>query len=222
MSTSTPGRMVARRISRDDAVERIAATETLSAARLKAEEIIRKATLHSDQLRAEAEEEAERCRNTIYEIADAELLEFVNTARVEKSAQAFVEILSASSRLQQEFDALQPWLVELVMGSVRQIIGELSPDERMRRIIDVGMSETRTRWNLMLRVHPDIQHDMEVLLAKYSDRFKTIVEVQSDADMDAGGCVLVGAGGVLDLGLETQLSELEKVLESSLVEECPA
>ncbi len=207
--------MRARRLSARDFEEKIGIAETLEKARGQAEKIVTEARENAQRIREDAKKETQEQRQSLYSIADKSLIDFVNTAQIEKSAEAFSEMLSASVHLRKEFDIMRPWLINLIVQSVEQILGTIEPKDRMQKQIEQGLSDTRSRWNLVLRVHPDDKALLEEVMRDNSDNFATISEVQADSDLVQGSCLLIGDGGVLDLSLSTQLRELKKLLSDA-------
>ncbi len=215
MTDSGNDSLRARRLSARDFEEKTGIADTLEKAHGQADKIIAEAREKALRIREESEKEAKEQRQSLFSIADKSLIDFVNKAQIEKSAEAFSEMLSASVHLRKEFDTMRPWLVDLIIQSVEQILGTIDPKDRMQKQIQQGLSDTRLRWNLILRVHPDDKTLLEDVMRDNSDSFATISEVQADSDLVRGSCLLVGDGGVLDLSLSTQLLELKKLLSDA-------
>ncbi len=187
-------------------------TDILARARGDAANVTALAESAANEVTAKAQKEAAAFIQNAREIADDALVDYVNTATVEKTAEAFRRILRVADDVRADFDDMTPWLSELVLAAVRRILGTFDDTELTARVIDQAMSETRTRWAFAIRVHPSRQAFMQELLALHAATLSPITDVQLDPKLSPELCLLVGGGGILDVSVPTQLDGLARLL----------
>ncbi len=206
----------AKRLIRQDFEKRVAESSVISDARREADRIIAAAKAEADRVKAEVDAAWEAHESKMRSLADDQLMTFVDASRIEKSAKAFVDLLSTSRKVQSDFDDMSPWLHDVILTAVRQIIGDLPATERWQAVLGEALKSVRDRWDLTVRCHPGAVATIETLLAKDSEFFKSIQEVQADPGLAEEACLLVGANGILDLGVETQLQSLSEAISSAM------
>jgi len=107
-------------------------------------------------------------------------------------------------------------VADVVMASVRKIIGEMDDDEVVLRAVRNALAVVRHQHEITLRVCAD---QMEGIQAKVNDIVGGadsvgFLHVVADHRLPRGSCRLETDMGVVDVSLDLQLDALEKALLS--------
>lgn len=186
-----------------------------------------------ERLVAEARREAEEIRRAAAAEAEAQIAEARRTADEERrrvadegalarEAEELADALGAGVRIRREFEALTPWLVDLVDGSLRRILGELAPADLTGRVVAAAVADLRMRGALTLRAAPE---DVPLVLAAreaHPERFDAVTSISGDPDLPRGALVLDGAGGLVDVCVSAQIARLRTHLDRDITSEGPA
>ncbi len=187
------------------------------------EQHVKSAEDQAREIIVKAEEEAERIRKTLARevkehkaqlrnVADSQLEQFVDQQRIEKSAQATYALLATSTRIRADFDAMEPWLTELLETTVRKVVGNIPASTFWTELLTAELQNMRDRWNLILRCAPEDMAELEKLRQTNEALMSVVKEVQSDPDLPPKSCLVINANGALDIGIETRLNALRDVL----------
>ena len=163
-------------VKRDERAKLLEAAEIIEAAKARAAEIERKA------------EEAYKAR---YEAGYADGLEagrLENMEKVMETAMASVEFI----------EGIEGTVVDVVMQSVRKILGEMNREDRIRAIVKTALANVRGQQKVTVRVAP-------------SDE-----PVVSDARLEPDSCILESDLGVINASLSTQLKALEHAFSAKI------
>jgi flagellar assembly protein FliH len=160
----------------------------------------------------------------IIERAEAQTEQLRSVASAEGRAQglaslsaAFAELAAARDR---ELAALEPHAIQIALSAAKQIVGEelaLSP-ERIAAIVAPLIARLRRSSVLTLRLHPEdaafVQDHASELLA--NSRSNARIQVEGDAAIARGGCLVVSDIGSLDARLESRLDLMGRAMLASL------
>lgn len=182
-----PGALV---LKRDAYADFVAAEDILARARERAEAIV-----------AQAEIEREERRKEGYEAGMAE--------GREKMAERLLEVAAASV---EQLSGMEKDLVDVVMRSLRTILGEFDREELAVRTVGHALRLVRDQKRVLLRV---AEEDAETVAARVEEirtRYPAIgrVDVTADPGVSPGGAVLETEIGVVDATLERQLALIEE------------
>ena len=162
---------------------------------------------------------ARRRGRSLHDVTDETLANFVDRTKLQSAATASVEVLRTSARITARFDALGPWFEDLILSSVRQIIGSFEPEDLHGRIIADALTSGRRGWTVTIRAHPDIVDQIRAAVStptgEIADRFAAVDAVVADDTLDPCGCVLMSDSGALDVSLTTQFEMLRRRLLQS-------
>jgi flagellar biosynthesis/type III secretory pathway protein FliH len=117
-----------------------------------------------------------------------------------------------------KFDALSPWIENLVDASLRKILGDIPDPVILHKIVTQAITQNRRELKYILRAGEDI-YEAALELAKdleSTDFRGLILDVEVDRDLDAQSIILTSADGALDISLETQLNAVRAELASAL------
>ncbi|MCP3877882.1 MAG: HrpE/YscL family type III secretion apparatus protein [Sulfitobacter sp.] len=116
------------------------------------------------------------------------------------------------------FASVEGEVVEVVMTSVRKILGEFSDEDLTLRLVKTALHVVRSQKQVTVRVPPDRETEVRSRLHQLTSSYPgiSLVEVVADSKLGAGNCVLETEIGIVDGGIDSQLQVLEKVLRSRL------
>ncbi len=116
------------------------------------------------------------------------------------------------------FASVEGQVVEVVMTSVRKILGEFSDQELTLRLVKNALHVVRSQKQVTVRIPPDQETEVRSRLDQLTSSYPgiSLVEVVADSKLGAGNCVLETEIGIVDGGIDSQLQVLEKVLRSRL------
>ena len=159
---------------------------------------IQAAEQHAQRLRDDSEATLRQARSLAFEQARQAGDEQVGALLAQTSASADAWLLS-----------LQPAVAELAVAIARQIIGELSADERVLRCTRQALSAFRQDQTLTLQVP---RAEVEALRLRLDLEGLEHIRVAADDQLAAGQASLCSPVGRVELGLETQLQHIRDSL----------
>lgn len=196
-----------------DVDEQRESRSAIAEAQEKAQAIRARAEAEADEIIAAAHARADDMDRELREIADEQLLRFVDTNAIDEAARAVQRTLSEAHRIAADFDAVTPWMTEFVKAALFRITGEMPREELWTAVIQQALSDVRERWDLKLRCHPTRVNLFTGIIKNSKDLSETISLVQPDRDLDVDDCLLVSANGVLDISISTQIVTLLLAIE---------
>ena len=172
-------------VAAEDAAELARAGELIAAAQAQAKAILEK---------AEADYQAR------YEAGYADGIEMGRMENAEK----MMETVLASVEF---IEGIEGTVVDVVMQSVRKILGEMNREDRIRAIVKTALANVRGQQKVTVRVAPSDEPIVsEALAAQTAGSFLTVV---ADARLEPDSCILESDLGVINASLSTQLKALE-------------
>ena len=209
----TPATYRATRLPAAIVAERLAAAR----AAIEADAILAAAVAEAETIRKAARADAEAERARALEDAEAVRAAVRDQTVQDSRAMAIRDVLAMASVLEARFDALSPWLEDLIKTAVTRISGTIAADEMNRKLVAEALREARPSGTLRLRVHPDAAYATAVLLVGEMG----IADVSGDPSLAPGACVLDCSGGLLDLSIEAQLGALMRELTADITVAMP-
>ena len=161
----------------------------IAAAEKKAESIIQQ---------AEAAYEAEKQRG---------FKEGIEQGKKEQSA-ALIDTLS---KCEERYQQMAPELVEIVLTTVRQIMGQFDSRELTGKLVEQALQQHKCN-RVVFRVHPDnvaaLNKQLEAIRENHPDI--SYVSIEKDALVEKTGCILETDLGNVQADLDTQLEALQQ------------
>ncbi|TAK83706.1 MAG: hypothetical protein EPO12_05440 [Aquabacterium sp.] len=141
-------------------------------------------------------------------------------AAKEEAARQACELAALLAGLRAQGDAqiagLEGVLLQSVMAACRRLLGPAVDDGRaVQSAVRAALAAARQEEVLALRLHPD---DLPAARAALASGPHAALQLQPDADLPRGGCVLAFTGGSLDARLDTQMRRLGAALAGELAE----
>ncbi|MAM59300.1 MAG: HrpE/YscL family type III secretion apparatus protein [Salinicola sp.] len=106
---------------------------------------------------------------------------------------------------------LEPALAELALDLVRRLLGEFDEAELVARCVRQALREWRQAHRIRIRVAPSLEAPVAALLSEEPPATGDY-EVEADAQLGPGQCLLVSPVAVMDIGVDSQLDVLRQAL----------
>ena len=111
-------------------------------------------------------------------------------------------------------EGIEGTVVDVVMQSVRKIIGEMNREDRIRAIVKTALANVRGQQKVTVRVAPSDEAVVsQALAAQTAGSFVTVV---ADARLEPDSCILESDLGVINASLSTQLKALEHAFNAKI------
>ncbi|MDR0340163.1 MAG: type III secretion system stator protein SctL [Puniceicoccales bacterium] len=184
-----------------------AAVLIVSQAKERAKEIVAQAQKEAAQLAAKAKDAHEEERKKGF---DAGMVE----GKSEMAAR-LIELAKKEAACQV---VLEETVCNIIVRSIRRIIGEMDDEERVRRIVRTALAVVRNRKRVVVRVHPDQADGARKAVGGDTDQVKAgdsrpPIEVIADGRLEKDSCIIDTELGSVDAGLEAQLAAVCKILK---------
>jgi len=162
-----------------------------------ADTVLGEALEHARALTERAHTESER----VYREAFAAGFEAGRAA----AAEAFVVTAVEQSR---RAEALEAYVLRAVLVGIRNVIGELPADERMRRLVHRAIGQVPGPGDLTMHVNPDDAAAAREAIAAFREGGLPAIRVVADARLGRGACRIDGESGSIEAGLDVQLEAI--------------
>lgn len=171
---------------------------------VEANDLLEEARAHYEKITAEAQEIYEAQKSRGYE-------EGLEEGRMEHAARVF-EVAAESLDY---FEKLELTVVKIVSDALERVLGELNEDELILRVVKSGIAIARNEHRVVVRVCPGQVKVVEEAQADLLRHFAGIrmLDVVADSRLKKGDCLVESEMGVVDAGLETQMTALKRVME---------
>lgn len=109
---------------------------------------------------------------------------------------------------------LESEVVGLAVDIVRRVLGDFDVGELVARAARQAIADVRRAKHLKITVHPDaaaaVRAELDGALTGEARGFT--IELNTDASLAVGGCILSTDAAVIDAGIDTQLDAIASVL----------
>ena len=176
---------------------------------VEAEAVVERAREQAARLLEKAEADAADQRRRGYE-----------EGREEGKAEVAERLFEAVSESVEHVAEMESALVDVVIKSMRTIIGELDREELAVKAVGHALRLVRDEKRVVLRVSVADAPAVEARLRDIAGRYPGMgrVDVAPDASLSPGGCVMETDIGVIDATLERQLTIIEETFRRHLEE----
>ena len=118
------------------------------------------------------------------------------------------------ARKREFIEGIEGTVVDVVMQSVKKILGEMNREDRIRAIVKTALANVRGQQKVTVRVAPSDEPVVsEALAAQTAGSFLTVV---ADARLEPDSCILESDLGVINASLSTQLKALEHAFSAKI------
>jgi type III secretion protein L len=185
--------------------------DALSAAEAKAKQIVGDAQAEAKKITggAKAAFEEERKKGHVAGMAEGK--------------QELSELMVAvAANGMENFEKFEESIVNIVMRSIKRIIGEMDDTQRLRAIVHNALSAVRNQKRVVVRVNPEQALAVRESIGKITkgdDDGVPFVEVVADGRLQMNDCVIETEVGTVDASLDIQLKAIEKSLQKYMISE---
>jgi type III secretion protein L len=129
-------------------------------------------------------------------------------------AAQMMEITAKSVR---KFSHFEEAILNIVMRSLRRVIGEIDDTELIRRIVTNALEVVRNQKRATLRVNPDQAPAVRKSVAEWTKKGSQIelMEVVADSRIGKEACLIETEIGTVDASLDVQLTAIRRVLSKA-------
>ena len=190
---------------------------------IEADKIIDAARQAADRIRADAD----GCHQTTMEKCSqmqAEMDKAYHEAMEQGYKEGFsnaqhdfaVEINNTLIDRAEIMDQLEYSLVDMLMESLKSILGDMGADRTLRAIATTALRKAGRAQFARLRVHPERVAGVQGVIHNIKEEFEGFewIEVIADSTLKPEDCLLQTPTGILDFSLDTQLRVLEECLRA--------
>lgn len=195
--------------------------------RVEADKLIDSAREAADRILTEADHKCqatmEKCRQM-----QAEMDTMHHDARQKGYKEGFtraqhdyaVKINDALIERAEIIDKLEYSLVDMLIDSLKTIIGDMDADSALQRIAINALRKAGRAQFAKLRVHPDRVESVQHVIQSIKKEFEGLewIEVLADTNLQPEDCLLQTQAGILDFSLDTQLRVLKQCLRARVRE----
>jgi type III secretion protein L len=125
-------------------------------------------------------------------------------------------MMSVAAKRMDSFEKFEESIVNIVMRSVKRIIGEMDDARRLRAIVHNALSAVRNQKKVIVRVNPEQAAAVRESIggiAKGGNDDTPFVEVVADGRLQENDCIIETEIGTVDASLDIQLRAIEKSLQ---------
>ena len=186
--------------------------------RAEAKTVVDQAQASIDDRIKKADREAVRRRSLMQSAAKLEITKEMDETRRKATAIAVHEVLESAAKVHRKFDALTPWIEDLVETCLRRIIGTIPEPTVLQSIVTQAISQNRSELKYILRAGAEVYEPARKMVSDLegTEFGGLILDVEIDRDLDPAAIILTSSDGALDISLETQMTAVRKELEAVL------
>ncbi len=167
------------------------------------------ATLEAQDILAAARAEAGRIVADAKATYESEKIRGREDGLAEGKEWAAEQMLETAARGADYLASLEERVVDVVVRSLRRIVGEMDDRERIVRVVRHALEVVRNQRQVILRVSPAEIDAVRARLHEILAGFPGVTNLEVTA---AGGCILETEIGVVDASVDVQLEAIVKAL----------
>lgn len=175
---------------------------------VEAREVIAQAMQRAEDIKYDAQQACEDQKHQGY-------LDGLEQGRQEIAQQ----MIEQTQKAMEYIDSLEKTVVEVVMQSLRKILGDMDNKELVTAVVSQSLRHLRGQKRVVIRVSPadeDAVHELLESMQKDGLLDVAFFTVEADSRLQKGGCMLETETGSLDASVETQLKAIENAFHKRL------
>lgn len=178
----------------------VSADKLLSEARINADKIIAQARKKAEEIIKAAEIDYETEKQKGYH-------DGIQTAKQEMADR----ISTLAIKTSQYYSNLEENITTLVMNTVRKVIGGIDKNELISGLVKSALAVMKSQKQITLKVAPVQVDSLNERISEIIQNYPQInsIEVQGDGRLSPGQLVIESPIGIVDAGIETQLTSIE-------------
>lgn len=164
---------------------------------------------------AAAKKEAERIVQEAHMAYEAEKKRGFEEGKEAGKLEISDHMVDYVTRIVGNLKSFEDKLVDMLMQSLRQIIGDIDKRELIVGVVGRALQVVRSQKRITIRVAPSDVDAVDESIKDYMERYPTIdfLDVSADDRLKSGDCILETDVGVVDARLDQQLDIIKKSLE---------
>lgn len=169
----------------------------------QAESLLDEARERAGMIVAQAEKQAEEIKEKGYQDGLAQ-------GKLEMSEQMILNVANTVNY----FESIERRVVHIVMEAVNKVMGSIPSEELIVSVVKNALAAKRNQKQITVRVSPEELDTVRGKLGEITAEFPSIsfVEVESDARLSKGGCILESEIGTVDASIDVQLEALRRAV----------
>jgi type III secretion protein L len=135
---------------------------------------------------------------------------------LEEGKQAHADLmLEIASKKLQEYEKFESSIINIVMRSIRRILGDMNKDEVIAAVVRNSLSMIRNQKSVVVRVSPENAPRVREAIQPMGGSGENAVqyEVMADGRLGDDDCVIETETGAVNASLDVQLKAIEKTLQ---------
>jgi type III secretion protein L len=145
-----------------------------------------------------------------------------HVAGMDEGRQELSELMvSVAAKRMESFEKFEESIVNIVMRSVKRIIGEMDNAQRLRAIVHNALSAVRNQKGVVVRVNPEqaqaVRESIDKMTKGSDDT--PFVEIVADGRLQPNDCIIETEIGTVDASLDIQLKAIEKSLQKYVMQD---
>ncbi len=209
-STQVPEFMQAEKARTEIAVS---AGDMVKDAEAKSAEILRLAEVAAAQTRDKIAAEWADHQRRMADVSAEVVGRVIDQRQMSEGARVISQTAVAAAAVRADFDALSPWLTELVETCVLRILGDIPASDRWGGTIRQSLKTIRSRWDLQLACNPADFDAISDIVARHPDLSGEGIQVKADYQLPPDTCILVHPDGAIDLSIKSLIGEICKYVD---------
>jgi type III secretion protein L len=197
--------------------------ELIASAEERAVAIVAAATQRAKEIVATANAEAKKIVGSADAAREEEKKRGYGDGLVEGKKEMAVRMAELAKKEMANFVAFEESVQNIVMRSIRRIVGELGDDERMRKLVRNALSVVRNQKKIILKVHPDdaaaARKGVSDATVADGDGEVRFVEVIADGRLEKNSCIMETEIGTIDASLDTLLAAIRNLVVETFSDE---
>jgi type III secretion protein L len=210
-----PGKRVLRS---DEFLAIRGSAELIADAERTAGEIIAAAQAKARELETRAAAAAKELRDSTRAAFDAEKERGHGEGVAEGKREMALQMMEMTAKNLRSFSNYEDVVLNIVMRSLRRIVGEMGDTELIKRIVSHALQVVRNQKKAILKVNPDQAPAARESVAAWTKQGNQIelLEVVADGRLGKSCCLVETEIGTVDASLEVQMDAIRRVLEKTL------
>jgi type III secretion protein L len=176
--------------------------------------------LQAGELLDSARVQADIIMNSAQEAYNAECERGYVEGRLAASPDLAARMVSLTEETRIYLGGIEGQMVDVVIGALRQVIGDFDDRERVVRIVRTALALVRQQKHVTVRLHPEsaeiVRQAQEDLLAQFPGI--DYLDIVCDDRLIAGTCRLETEIGTIEASIEEQVAILREAFQRALGE----
>jgi type III secretion protein L len=170
--------------------------------------------VNATELVGRAKQEGDRILEQAKEVFESEKQRGLELGLNEGKERVAEIMLNTVGEAVNYFSSLETKMVQVVTHAMERIVGEMDQDELIVRIVRHALEVARNQKQVTLRITPSQVQAVQARVDELLVAFPSIryIDLQGDARLKEGGCILETDMGIVEASIDVQLEAIRKSL----------